>query len=163
MDPKQRKSASQILYRRHNVGQSVVLYDAAKRRVDRRGLGTITIDKNEIREVMDHGRCQYTGIPFHNDARHRLKPSLDRKDSANPNYDSLGPTGNVRIVCLAVNQAFNIYSEREAFDVLFAMTCRMRRNIIAEEGGREFMTNVSDKYKAWDLNEYAADLGKLLT
>lgn len=162
MDTKRRKSATQILYRRHNVGQSIVLYDAAKRRVERRGLGTITLDKNEILKAIDHGRCQYTGIPFHNDARHRLKPSLDRKDSANPNYDSLEPSGNVRIVCLAVNQAFNIYSEREAFDVLFAMTCRMRRNILMEDTGASFMAQVADKYKEWDLLDYATDLGKLM-
>ena len=161
MDPKQRKSETQSKYRRMNSGISRVLYCAAKRRVERRGTGSIKIYTNDILKAVEDGRCQYTGIPFETEARHRLKPSLDRKDSTNPNYDSLGPGGNVRVVCLAVNQAFNIYSEREAFDVLFAMTCRMRRNILSQEDGPTFMAQVKARYDVWDLKEYADDLEKL--
>jgi hypothetical protein len=162
MDPKQRKSETQSKYRRNNLGLSYVLYCAAKRRVERRGTGTITITNNDVFEAVEHGRCQYTGIPFETDSRHRLKPSLDRKDSTNPNYDSMGPHGNVRVVCLAVNQAFNIYSEREAFDVLFAMTCRMRRNILNMPDGKQFMDSILSKYASWNLPDYAADLEALL-
>jgi len=160
MDPKQRKSETQGKYRRMNSGISHVLYSAAKRRVERRGTGAITIDNNDILKAVEHGRCQYTGIPFETEARHRLKPSLDRKDSLNPNYDSLGPEGNVRVVCLAVNQAFNIYSEREAFDILFAMTCRMRLNIMKEDPG--FLEQVKTRYREWAVPEYATDLEKLM-
>lgn len=155
-----RRNETLIKYRKTLMGQAVVLIAGAKRRCKDRATGTVTISTKDVVEVLEVGRCQFTGIPFQNDSRGRLKPSLDRIDSKNYNYDKIG--SNVRLVCLAVNQAFNVFSEREAFDVLFAMSCKMRHNILKESDGPQFINSITKKYKQWGLPEYSNDLEKLL-
>lgn len=155
-----RRNEALIKYRKTLTGQAIVLITAAKRRCKARAVGTVTISTQDVREVLELGRCQFTGIPFQNDSRGRLKPSLDRIDSKNYDYDKIG--SNVRVVCLAVNQAFNVFSEREAFDVLFAMSCKMRQNIQKEPDGLAFLKGISKQYKQWGLQEYSHDLETLL-
>jgi hypothetical protein len=155
-----KRNETLIKYRKTLTGQAIVLIAAAKRRCKARAVGSVTIGTKDVVQVLEVGRCQFTGIPFQNDSRGRLKPSLDRIDSKNYNYDKIG--SNVRVVCLAVNQAFNVFTEREAFDVLFAMSCKMRHNIEKEADGPSFLKGIMRQYKEWGLQDYSKDLEKLL-
>jgi hypothetical protein len=77
------------------------LCDQTKRRAAERGVSfSLTLDW--IREKIEAGRCELTGLEFHlgNERRHLFKPSPDRIDSSR-GYDP----DNTRIILWMLNAA----------------------------------------------------------
>ena len=102
-------------------GKSSRLFSSCKRRANLSG-GALTITREWIEERLNIGVCEVTGISFNyegkaNFTRQPCAPSVDRKDSQNPDYTP----ENSRLVLWAVNCAMAEYGEKIMFPIFKAI------------------------------------------
>jgi hypothetical protein len=102
-------------------GKSSRLFSSCKRRANLSG-GALTITREWIEERLNLGICEVTGIAFNyegksNFTRQPCAPSVDRKDSQNPDYTP----ENSRLVLWAVNCAMAEYGEKIMFPIFKAI------------------------------------------
>lgn len=102
------------------------LYRGAKKQAARRNI-PFTLTPEEFAGILSD-RCALTGIRFEiasagRGVRRPFAPSLDRIDSAGP-YSA----ANVRLVCVAVNVALNVWGE--------AVLRRIALGLLGAEDGR---------------------------
>ena len=93
------------------------LISTAKHRSD-----VVTVTWQWVKEKIDNGFCELTGLPFDLDAqpgfsKNPYSPSIDRINSKIHEYTP----ENTRIVLHFVNQALNEYDQKTALPILKAM------------------------------------------
>jgi len=109
-------------------GKSSRLFSSCKRRANLSG-GALTITREWIEERLNLGVCELTGITFNyegkaNFTRQPCAPSVDRKDSQNPDYTP----ENSRLVLWAVNCAMAEYGEKIMFPIFKAIVKNVKKN-----------------------------------
>ena len=107
--------------RLNNSGRAQQILNNAKGRVKKTG-GVVEIDKEWIKQKLDTGVCEFTGLKFDLSLSEKTRmnpysPSLDRIDPANPNYNKQ----NTRLVLTAVNLALSEFGEATMQPILKAM------------------------------------------
>jgi hypothetical protein len=110
-----------------NSGRSQQLINSAKGRVKKTG-GEVTVDKLWVKEKLDTGVCELTGLKFDLSLSDKTRmnpfsPSLDRIDPENQNYSEQ----NTRVVLTAVNLALSEFGEKTMLPILEAMVKSIKR------------------------------------
>ena len=108
-------------------GRSSELLRSAKSRCKQRKKGEVTITKSWIHERLSKGFCELSGLKFDLSQTSKGKanpfaPSLDRKDSENPNYSET----NTRVVLTAVNTALNEHGLLTMLPIFEAIIARQK-------------------------------------
>ena len=111
------------------------LHTEAKRNAKRRGIShSITLDNVVALAKQADGRCQLSGIEFSDEMiTGSVRPyaaSIDRIDSAVGYHP-----GNVRLVCIAVNNAMREWGEIVLYVLLSAILSKHMENLNVEEEG----------------------------
>lgn len=105
----------------------MALLHAAKGRCRDKG-GTFTLTLDRIKDAIDAGVCEYTGLKFNMGAYggqpHQFSPSVDRIDSSDPDYSD----DKVQIVVDIHNKARNGYIQANEAVWLYAKAIINRRN-----------------------------------
>jgi len=93
------------------------LIDCARKRIQNRKRGILTITSDWIVPRLARGKCELTQLDFNLAPNSNLVPSLDRINSKNYDYSP----ENCRLVLRQVNVALNAWTEQESLPVFKAL------------------------------------------
>lgn len=110
-------------------GKTTRLFSSCKRRA-KLTQSSVTITKDWIKEKLNAGVCEVTGLPFNFNGRNKhtrqaYAPSIDRINSENPNYTP----ENCRLVLWAVNCSMSEYGEEIMLPIFRAILNAKEKSI----------------------------------